>query len=609
MEKEKDSSEEEIEAPREPQVYTLTPEERAKVSQRLTETIVSIVDAVQLPLEIRTKLIADLSKKFIEVENPVQFILDPDQIQALKFMISSYMSTRFAIMLPADTGWGKSRVSMWMAVYLNMIMGMKVAIVSPKNLVGMWSRLMSSVSLEPVFIMTYDKVAGKAKTGCKHPYLTRDNGKTGPYYATDEWKNLVQDGVFLICDEFQALKNKTSARHFALFEMIVTGCTMPNAAMRVLHLSASPIDKKENWQCLYRSLGLILGREMWQTNPHTQKLEWHPTAKHPEGFAFGWLLEDSAKINPAAVREAKIRFNIQAIKAKQLDDVLIFLWHSIWQDRVVVPVIDPVYHNPLTGKPFKRIRANYFITLDEESLELANEAIEDLRTARIVKRDGAVDLDAARNNMGAITKALVKLCYAKVNDTVRHAKEKLRQGKKVIIFCPYLDAQEVIMKKLELYNPLRLYGGNSDSVLSIEAAFNEDSDRHMVLVATTGVGGQGVSFDDKSKGGKWPRCTFMIPTFIFLEVFQGAGRTYRRGMTSDSEVYIVYANETPVESVLINGLMKTETAMAVLKKGSGRVFPGAYDILIEDDGPDKLALRERLEQEKARVKAMMEELQ
>ncbi len=573
---------------------------------RIFETIIELFKIAEVPSESISLLTDELASKLIKPQNPLAFILDPDQIEALKILVRRYIHDRYSLLLPADTGWGKTRVGIWLAAFFNVLLGMRPAIVCPKILIPMWSKLLAEADLKPLFIMTYSKVAGK-KSGVNHPYLTRGAGATGPFYATDAWLKEITEGVLLICDESQAVKNKTSARHYAVYALINSGAITPKANSRVLHCSASWIDKSENWSSLYRNLSLITGRELWHTNPHTKMLEYKPTPRHPEGFAFGWLLEECMKVNPRVTNEVILGYVIKHMNAKVLDEVLLFLWRGIWRERCVIPVTDPVYTNPYTGEVFKRIRANLFITLDEEGRSLANQALMDLRDARIIRKDGRIDLEAAKKNFGAVQQALMKLCKAKINDVARHALIKLREKKKVIIYCPFMNDQETLMHKLALYNPLRLHGGVTDQATEITAKFNENNDKHMILIATMEVGGQGISLHDTY--GTYRRCIFVIPTYTFLPMFQASNRAYRRGLMSDTESYIVYSNNTAIESLLVNGMIKTEVSMQVLMPGSGRIFPGAYEFVIEDDGPDKKDLKEKLNAERARARAMMVELE
>lgn len=528
----------------------------------------------------------------------VRYRLDPDQKAVYDTMVRRFNdpSGEYPILLlPADTGYGKSRICARAAKHFYDTKGMKAFVVCPKTLIPMWTAILRDMSVEVVFIGTYDTLAGKKATGCKHPYLTRGPNPTGPFEAAQAWHDLItRDGVFLIADESQAVKNKTSARHWAFFALIVHAMTTHGARFRCILPTASPIDKEENWACLFRNLGLITQRELYHQNPGTQMLEY-------EQYGLGSLLQLGRRYNPRVVAEALLRF---PIKASNMAKLLPMLWRHIFRERCVLPVTDPVYQDPTTGRVFQRLRANFFVTLDAAGRELAMEAIADLQNAHIVRRNGEIDINAAKRNFGIIQNALVKLCSAKISTVSRLALVKLREGKKVIICCPFLEDQQKLKTALSLYGPLILNGeltGNARE--DVVAKFNHPNQLNMVLIMTPEVGGEGISLHDLHGG--FPRCMFILPTFNYLKCLQSAGRAYRRGMMSDTEVYIVYSNNAGIESILLNSLVKSEVANLVLLPGSGRIFPGAYDYIIENDGPAHQALRDRLERERNAARAAM----
>ena len=140
-------------------------------------------------------------------------------------------------------------------------------------------------------------------------------------------------------------------------------------------------------------------------------------------------------------------------------------------------------------------------------------------------------------------------------------------------------------RKLAFYSPLLLNGDvtKANDRKEILQKFNAPDLKHRVLIISPQVGGIGVSLDDKD--GRFPRRMHIVPSHNFLDMYQSAGRLYRRGMKSDSWVDFVYANNASLEQVLVSTLAKSVIADLVLKPGSGRTFPGAYDINIEDYDP------------------------
>jgi hypothetical protein len=559
----------------------------------------------QAPDWYRTKIphIRRIIAAYDAIENDpanieVRYRLDPDQKAVYDIMVRRFNdpSGEYPILLlPADTGYGKSRICARAAKHFYDNKGMKSFVVCPKTLIPMWTTILRDMNVEVVFIGTYDTLAGKKATGCKHPYLTRGTNPTGPFEAAQAWHDLITGpGVFVIADESQAVKNKTSARHWAFFALIVHAMTTQGAKFRCILPTASPIDKEENWACLFRNLGLITQRDLYHQNPGTQTLEY-------EQYGLGSLLQLGRRYNPRIVAEALLRF---PIKAANMPKLLPMLWRHIFRERCVLPVTDPVYQDPNTGRVFQRLRANFFVTLDAAGRELAIEAIADLQNAHIVRRNGEVDILAAKRNFGIIQNALVKLCSAKITTVSRLSLIKLREGKKIIICCPFLEDQQKLKAALSLYGPLILNGELSGGAREhVVAKFNEPSQLNMVLIMTPEVGGEGISLHDLHGG--FPRCMFILPTFNYLKCLQSAGRAYRRGIMSDTEVYIIYSNNAGIESILLNSLVKSEVAGLVLLPGSGRIFPGAYDYIIENDGVQHQGLRERLERERNSARAAM----
>lgn len=538
--------------------------------------------------------------------------LDPDQYAAFLFILESFTRMEnplFSQLLGADTGYGKTRVAIWVIYHFFKVLGMKPFIICPAKMVNQWEKHLNNCKIPFFMVISYESLTGKAASGCKHPYLNRGEERHGPFYVTEEWLKIIRDpGVMIILDELQSVKNDDAAKHRAVFQLVVSCRTTPGTKSALLGLSASPIDKKNNFVCLYRILGIITGREMWHTNPQSGRLEYGPTKKRPQGYAFKWLLDQTRRIDDRAVAELLYRFEI---KAEKLPFMLIYLWQRVYRDLHMVPVVDPIYEDPVTGRIYDRIRVNLFATLDEEGQEYAEAGIAMLRQAHIVTRNGEIDLDRARRNQAIITRALQEICKGKINTVARLALQKLREGKKVIIGCPFLEDQERLMNMLELYHPIRITGSDKgDGVQQKAALFNEPNMKYQCIVMTTQVGGIGLDFHDvhgptPEHPMGFPRCTFVIPTHRFLDNFQCVGRSYRRGLRSDTEAYIVYSNNTAIESVLVNSLNKTEVADLVLVPGSGRKYPGAYDFIIEDEGEQHAELRRRLEGEKAKAKEDM----
>jgi len=498
--------------------------------------------------------------------------LDNDQKIMFKDLKKNYNSEHFnyAQLLPACTGAGKSIIAIHLIKYFND--KIKPFIICPKTLIPMWEKLLKDANVEPIFITTYNTLAGTKQNGCNHPYLKRtENG----YRVTKEWKKL--NGVFLICDESQAIKNKKSARHWASFTLISN-----NTNGKVLHLTASAIDKKDNWLCLYRNLGIVTKKQLIVY--HNKSYHY---SKHGLGEIFDIVKQHDKKLYNTVLEKYDI-------KSKTILSILSYLWINFFMEKYIIKVIDPIYKD-LNGRAYEKKVCNYFATLDEHGLKLLGEEVDKL------KRHSKGNLENyIRHNVGQVQLFLMRLCEAKLGTLIRLTKNKLKEKhRKVIICCPYIESQEFLMTKLFKYNPL-LLNGKTKNRQEIVNLFNEPNDNHRCLIMTPQVGGVGLSMQDIH--GKFPRTMYIIPTYDFQGMCQCPGRIYRRGLKSDTECYILYSNDGLIENIIINILAKTKIISSILIEGSGRVYPGDYPYEIEDDdGVSYEDLKKNLDNERGQV--------
>ncbi len=485
--------------------------------------------------------------------------LDKDQQEIYDELLKRYKNIDNQL-LPAMTGWGKGRVATNVALQMYKKEKRKVLVLCPKILIPMWEKMLNNLNIPILLICTYNKLPTTN-------LLIKRNG----FRETDYW---LKQKVFIICDESQALKNKKSTRHNAFFALIANH---PNC--KVIHLTACPIDKKENWLSLYRMLGLIKQSIMIKN-------------KNYKDYGLGDLFELASQHHKTIVKDVKEKYTISSPK---IPHILSYLWHHLFREMVVIEVKDPIYQ--YNDKIINHKLCNFFATLDKEGVKLVKEAMIDLGNADIIK-DNKVNVTNMRKKFGVVILSLMKLCHAKISTIVRLAIEDMKK-KKVIICCPFIDDQLLLCKKLEKYNPLLLNGKVKDRASVVEK-FNQPNLDYRCLIMTPEVGGEGISLHDTY--GNFPRVTYIIPTYHFLKMFQAAGRTYRRGIKSDTEVYMVYSNDGMVESIIVNLLAKTEIANSILIPGSNRIFPGGWDYVIEDESDKHKELRLKLREEQNKCK-------
>ena len=559
------------------------------------------------------------------------FALDDYQQAAVDLILERILKTQYKVqLLPAMTGWGKTFAALATAMHLWDKCKIRPLIVCPATLNPMWKKAFRDLEIPIWDIISYNSLSGqkgkllrgvkgtpselRAEANLKHGLLVRENGDLGPFFATEKWGQMVNKGVLLICDEPQALKNSTSAVHYAAHALISEGLSIENGKFACLHLSAAMLDGDK--LPFFRSMGIMLKKDAFFNNPGLGLLEW-------ENYGFGDVYELACEINKIkthSIMKKHVGFDthgnkldrIFRLRKDRFEALLHELWIEIFRDYCAIPVVDPIYADE-NGVPFKNELINGFYELCDEDAEKCEAAIKKLKTAGILKDDGQVNTKA-QDAIKAIQAALVQLCDAKKSGVLKQTLKDLREDKtcKVILSIPYLDAQDYLLQKLKIYNPLCLRGSVRDveERHRIIAKFNDPSLQHRVMIMTPGVGGVGVSLHDHiepsmsqmknlpmfktPKEAIFPRKTYMIFNYHFLLMFQNAGRAYRRGMRSDNKVVCFYASNAPLESVLINTMMKSGNADSIAPPGTGRKFPDQYDIYIENEGPQHKPLRDMM---------------
>lgn len=544
-------------------------------------------------------------KEFVSFDKAIS--LFPDQQRASNTILNRFFDEKGKFptqLLPAGTGWGKTRVALNIAHQLAHQSGLIPMVVCPATLKPQWMALFAEFGLPCLGFYSYDAIRGH-----NNPWLARGREKKGPFWASKhlmatlqpadpenpldsdvfsvgveferlkngdikptKFEEIRRVGIFFIFDEMQRMKND-SAQHFACFELIRAALCEPGCTGRVLHLTASPIDKQSCWINFFRSMCFITAHEDWcKFNPGRQTMEYRD-------YTYGKLLKYCAGFNP--VKSRLMEGDFQPVKAGDAPKVLTRMWEEILRERFCVEVTD-------IDTGFKRDRFNGFFELDEEGREMAEGAISGLRRLHIITEDGRIDPEAIQRNIERMQKLLIELNGAKVKTVCRLALADLRKDPdtKVVICAHFLKHQTQIKEELEFYGPLVLCGEvDQASRPKILANFNAPNNKHRVLIMSPGVGGEGVDLDDKD--GRFPRRMYIIPTFNFHQMFQAAGRIYRRGMRSDSWVCFVYASNASIESILVNTMVKTKVAETVLMPGSKTVFPGDYPFLIENEDKSK----------------------
>lgn len=577
-------------------------------------------------------------------ENPFDlvdrpFILTSFQQDAVDQIMEHYMSGIPAQWLAADRGYGKTYVGSELARILYETYGMRPLIISPAGVVQeTWQKMMKDLGIPAWGYVTWNALVGKrgkvlsgkgtgeekrAAPKLSHPWLVRENEEHGPFKATVEFQNACREGLYLICDESQAVKNDDSGRHWALSELVQHGLACDGSKFFILHLTALFLEKEKSYSCLYRVLGCTNGQnKMFEMNHRTRVQEW-------VDYGFGGVVEQAARFDRVTTyaimascfpvnnvpKGTKEDYKYRITK-KEMEKALRLLWEQVLIHHYQ-PRTEDVVHKNRDGVPFKFVKRNGFFPLEPEEAAECAEAISALKKAHVIQGD-QINVKNARDQMAFVQSQLMKLTHAKTPAFLRRIVSRLKADPtcKVIAVFPFIDDQNWLLKNLKMYGAVQINGKVTFEQRSSNIKlFNEPNLKCRVIIISPAAGGIGVSLHDHVEptvedylGLKhlfdapdlciFPRKIEAISTFDYMAMFQAYGRAYRTGMRSDVELTVFFASNVPIESILVNTMMKSQIAKNSIT-AKNREFPDEFEIYIENENESHAELRSMLEKMRA----------
>lgn len=458
-------------------------------------------------------------------------------------------------------GCGKS----WMVAGLALKYSLPIGVLCPKSAESVWRDVCQQSGVKLLFIISYQSLRTQSGHQPKHGLLERFDSDNGTYFTpTDEFMRLAREGLFLVLDEFQNIKNNND--QYKACKALTTACLMVKGSSRFALLSGSPFDKEEHVINTLRLAGYI---------------------QHPMLYRY---FKETAELKLYGAQELiDICTNIDAKTTQNLLDTFPLDYRSVPTlcYQLYVRVLKPRISSSMPPPPIEAeidIKNGYYIMDPDDTESLIQAIVELSRAARFNPRTLAYD---SRNaSWGAITTALMHIETYKLKTFARLARKKLEENTncKVIIFLNYVSSIKYLQEQLSDFKPLIMYGvTNQRDRGKIVHSFQTDKDKRL-LIANLKVGGVSISLDDKI--GDELRYTFISPSYSILDLHQATRRTYRDGTKSKSTIRFVYGKVGSRETSILNALARKNR---VLKETldtqveHGIKFPGEYEDDIEDD--------------------------
>lgn len=397
---------------------------------------------------------------------------------------------------------------------------LSVIVICPASVIPKW-KMMQTKNPDVKFhlISSFQTLRSTKLHQPSHGLLYRRevaNSNQAEFQATPKFLEYLNEGVLLIIDELQNIKN-VSIQLFAIQALTRLIVTAPQSTSKVLLLSASPIDKAAQAVEIFRGLGVLL-RPLTQYNPATACSMWTGLRD---------VHEFCSKIDMAATRDTPPKHYWE----HTYDNFVYRLFQHVLVQKCSSQMVEKKHCAKL-------IKANAYYIIDQEGEEIMKRGMHVLTTATLY-HEGTVLWDAQR--ISSISRALQVIETGKLNMFVRIARHYLETTSgKIVLAMNYSESLTDLRRDLAVFSPLSLEGSSSvtqrESVLQ---KFAEPSLVHRVLVCNQSVASTGIDLDDKD--GRFPRLCLVSPNYSSITAFQLGHRFLRMDTKSDSIVHFVYA--------------------------------------------------------------------
>lgn len=528
----------------------------------------------------------------IKIKEKPKIILKDYQVNHVEKLINILKEYPVACDFSA-MGSGKSFTSSFISLYSEFKFK-HVIVIGPLSIKNDWDKKKEIYGVPLYSFISYCSLRSvKGKMQLKHGLLNRIDSTRQivknkqkeiidvvDFKPTDLYKKMVNEGVLLIIDEIQSVKNINDQFKACkeLIRTIVDNCdylSPPKNNSRIMLLSGTPFDKEEQIKHFFRLTSIMKHDDLSQFNIQTGTNNW-------TGFNDIYKLCYSKD-------KTTTKSILDIPKDNGNNKIFLPAVFNLFQ-MIIKPLLCHSMHSiSLTSKTEKK-NAFYSIENSNDRKQLV-EGVKVLKEACLFNHEDD-SINHGSNGINAlkkIQKALMIIELAKVNTIARIVKYHLlsNNNMKIVICVNYTETINNLSSLLYNYNPLILNGSvNIKNRGIIIDKFQEPNNNYRLLIANTVVASTGINLDDQD--GNFPRMCFVSPNYCTIQLAQLSDR-FRRSLTkSDSVVHFVFGKHA-CELKVLNALARKSEVMkktTIEQVEDGVIFPCDYGYFIEDNNEE-----------------------
>jgi len=486
-------------------------------------------------------------------------------------------------------------------------------IVAPASMIEKWRELTSEYGLQGITVISFNALAG-TKIGGVHSSVNHMIRRGDMMAETDDashvitaqFRQYVAEGIMVIIDEIQNIKNKGTAKTSACKEIVNaicdefkrTGGTTPS---RALLISGSPIDNYAQVEQFFKTVGVMKSTQFARYDIGTHSREraiYNRLGAHGRFTSTAGTLETGMlEIRTFCTKydeyeTASICLGEHA--SRQARSPLMECYEYF--TKVVKPQLSS--YMTVTGNPHTVTKYNgkYVVqyTRDErvegttsDIFKLLDKGVKRV-SAAMSAANGEDGRHATLEVIQAMQRGLNMIETSKIPLFVQLIREAAAQNPqcKIVVACNFTQTILDLRRLLPELNPCVVNGAvpakQRQKLLNRFQAPTLDT---RLLIGNTKVISTGIDLDDKH--GAYPRVCFVSPSYHTIDLYQLSYRFLRSVDTkSNTTMYMVYASGSP-ELHLIRALSSKGTIMKTITVEQSRdaniTFPCDY----EDHIPDR----------------------
>lgn len=441
-----------------------------------------------------------------------------------------------------------------------------VVVICPATVEAKWKNMVK-FGLNLFKVISYQSL--RSRKGCKtnHDLLNRIDGDDEIFFTpTETLERIVSQGTLFVFDEAQNIKNKND--QWLSCKTISTYLLKYGPNSRFILLSGTPIDKEEHAINLMNMMGFIRAGRLYTYNKEERNLRLQGAQE---------LIDYCKYINSEKTAEFLRNNRITEFNVKHI-------CYQLFQQIIKVYITSSMNVPKSTyGIDCKN---GYFNIKDDEDKVKLIDAISTLHCATKYN-DKAGTVEIGKDNLGSISRSLMKIEEAKINTFARISIKILTNipNSKVGIFVNYSSSIDKLKILLSEYNPVLLHGSiTKEKRQNNIDKFQEASLNCRIIIANLQVGSTGIDLDDKT--GNYPRFALGSPNYIIQNLHQLTYRFLRRDTMSQANFRFVYGKCGRKETSILNALARKSKVMKETldeQVEANIKFPGEYDEEVELD--------------------------